>query len=261
MVHQGSELKHKKCINPVPKEDDAIPYRDIVRQNEWIHQNCFDSLGNYLYCAACVRSTLGVSSDCLAKQCNIKRQQSQAPVVDMTKNEVEQKRLSDYVVMPGTVETAFNKWWKSLESSFTLQVRIPYEWHGNAGKISNSALREEFLQFADVNSQPNSGPKSYFLPKFSTIQMPKTTITNYEERLSRSIVGEFNRVQRELGKQECSNGSSHNWLKQYRPKLAICPHKENYCDTCSKNKANVHAVQTTINKSFTTVRKCFTRTH
>jgi len=68
-----------------------------------------------------------------------------------------------------------------------------------------------------VNSQPNgrsadsSGPTSYFLPKFSTIQIPKTTVTNHEERLSRSVVGEFNRVQRELGKQECSNGP-------------ICPH-------------------------------------
>jgi len=257
MVHQGSELKRKKCINPVPKKSDAIPYRDIVRQNEWIRQNCFDSLGNYLYCAGCIRSALGISSDRLAKQRNIKRQQSQTPVVDMTKNEVEQKRLSDYVIMPGAVETAFSKWWRNLESSFTIQVRIPHERHGNAGKVSNSAkttLREEFLQFVDINSQPNgrsadsSGPTSYFLPKFSTIQMPKATVSHYEERLSRSVVGEFNRVQRELGKTECSNGSSHNWLKQYRPKLATCPHQEDYCDTCSKNKTNVHAIQTTINR-------------
>jgi len=42
----------------------------------------------------------------------------------MTKNEVEQKHLSNYVIMPGGVETAFNKWWRSLESSFTIQVRI-----------------------------------------------------------------------------------------------------------------------------------------
>ena len=48
MVHQGSELKRKKAIYPNPKKDDAIPYRDIVKQNEWLQQNCYDSLGNYV---------------------------------------------------------------------------------------------------------------------------------------------------------------------------------------------------------------------
>ena len=257
MVHRGSELKRKKAINPAPKKDDAIPYRDIVRQNEWLRQNCFDSLGNYLYCASCIRSALGISKDRLTKQHNIKRQQSQIPVVDMKKVEIEQKRLTDYVIMPETVEISFIKWWRSLESSFIVGVRIPHERHGNAGKVSNSAkttLREAFLQFVDANSQPNgrsadsSGPTSYFLPKFSTIQMPKITVAHYNERMSRLVVGEFNRVQREQGKQECSNGSSHNWLKQYRPKLTTCPHQEDYCDTCSKNKAKIHAIQTTMNR-------------
>ena len=105
MVHQGSELKRKKSINPVPQKDDAIPYRDKVRQNEWMRQNCFDSLGSYLYCAGCIRSALGVSGDRHAKQHNIKRQQSQTPVIDMRKNEVEQKHLSDYVIMPQTVDS------------------------------------------------------------------------------------------------------------------------------------------------------------
>ena len=127
MVHQGSELKRKKAINPAPKKDDAIPYRDIVRQNEWLRQNCFDSLGNYLYCTSYIQSALGISKDRLTKQRNIKRQQSQTPVVDMKKVEIEQKRLSDYVIMPETVEISFNKWWRSLESSFILKVRIPHE--------------------------------------------------------------------------------------------------------------------------------------
>ena len=59
---------------------------------------------------------------------------------------------------------------------------------------------------------------------------------------------QFNRVQRERGKGECSNGSSHNWLKSDRPKVAVCPHQEDYCDTCSKNKVAIHAKQTTINR-------------
>ena len=105
-----------------------------------------------------------------------------------------------------------------------------------------------------TNSQPNgrsadsSGPTSFFLPKFATPQAPKPSVSHYEERLARSVLGEFNRVQRELGRKECSNGSIHNWLKADRPKVSICPHQEDYCDTCSKNKALIHAKQTTINR-------------
>ena len=73
-------------------------------------------------------------------------------------------------------------------------------------------------------------------------------VSHYQERVSRSVVGEFNRIQHENGLGECSNGSSHNWLKKYRPKVAICPHREDYCDTCSKHNVEVHAKQTTINR-------------
>ena len=106
----------------------------------------------------------------------------------------------------------------------------------------------------DMNTQPNgrsadsSGPTHYFLPKFTTIQAPKPGVSHYAERLVRSVVGEFNRVQQETGEGTCSNGSSHNWLKAHRQKVAICPHQEDYCDTCSRRKAEIHAKQTTINR-------------
>ena len=138
-----------------------------------------------------------------------------------------------------------------------IQVRVPHERHGNTGKVSNSAkttVRQDFIEFVDMNTQPNgrsadsSGPTVYFLPKFTTIQAPKPSISHYLERLARSVIGEFNRVQRERGRGECSNGSSHNWLKTERPKVAICPHQEDYCDTCSKNKVAIHTKQTTINR-------------
>ena len=56
LVHQGSELKRKIAINPHPAKSDVTHYRDLVRQNEWLRQNMFDSLGNYLYCCACIRA-------------------------------------------------------------------------------------------------------------------------------------------------------------------------------------------------------------
>ena len=37
---------------------------------------------------------------------------------------------------------------------------------------------------------------SYFVSKFKTIQTPKPGVTNYEERLSSSVVGMFNCSQR-----------------------------------------------------------------
>ena len=153
--------------------------------------------------------------------------------------------------MPQHLDMSFNKWWRSEDASAVIQVRVPHKRHGNAGKVSNSAkttVRQDFIEFVDMNTQPNgrsadsSGPTVYFLPKFTTIQAPKPSISHYEERLARSVIGEFNRVQC------CSNGSSHNWLKTERPKVAICPHQEDYCDTCSKNKVAIHTKQTTINR-------------
>ena len=61
MVHRGSQLRRRKSINPNPKRRDFTHYRDVVRQNEWLRSNVFDSLGNYLYCIACIRASFGVS--------------------------------------------------------------------------------------------------------------------------------------------------------------------------------------------------------
>lgn len=257
LVHQGTELIKRKKQNPNPKHPDRVSYRDLKRQNEWLRGNVFDAMGNYLYCAVCIRVSLGVSKQRLANQRKIKRQQSQVPIVEMEKSEVEEKRLGEYIIMPDDVNSAFSAWWRSVSADTVVQVRFPHERHGNAGKTSHSAktsVMNDFLLFVDVNSQPNgrsadsSGPTSYFLPKFSTIQAPKPGIPNYEERLQRSVVGEFNRAQRESEKGECSNGSSSNWLKAHRPKVAICPHQQDYCDTCSRSKEEIRSKQTTINR-------------
>ena len=60
--------------------------------------------------------------------------------------------------------------------------------HGNSGKVAKTSAMNDFLEFVDVNSQPNgcsadsTGPTFYFLPNFSTIQFPKACSANYEER-------------------------------------------------------------------------------
>ena len=62
MKRQGSELKRRKLINPHPKQPDKEQYRDLVKQNDWLRNNVFDSLGNYIFlfslCTPCSRSLI-----------------------------------------------------------------------------------------------------------------------------------------------------------------------------------------------------------
>ncbi len=158
LVHQGSELKKKKHLNPHPKRPEMTHYRDVKRQNDWLREHVFDPMGNYLYCCPCIRASFGVSGQRLARQRNIKRKQSQEPLRDMSKAEVEEERVSEYVVMPASLDMAFKEWWRSLQPSHTVMVRYPHERHGNAGRKSNASktsVMEDFLEFIDVNSQPN----------------------------------------------------------------------------------------------------------
>ena len=175
----------------------------------------------------------------------------------MWKADVIEKHVSEYVIIPNTVTTSFSKWWTSVDPETVVQVRFPHERQGNTGKLFNSAkrtVREEFFQLVNNCSQQNgrsadsTGPTFYFSPKFATIQTPKPSACNYEDHVVRSVVGEFNRVQKQQGKGECSNGSSHNWLKSLCPKVATCPHLEDYCDACSKFQNLINSKQTTINR-------------
>lgn len=89
MKKQGTELKKVSRINPVPKKADLPHYRDVKAQNEWLRANIFDSVGNYLYCAKCVRLAFGISKQRLARQRIIKQIFATEPVKELTKADVE----------------------------------------------------------------------------------------------------------------------------------------------------------------------------
>ena len=145
--------------------------------------------------------------------------------------------------MPEEINEAFLKWWSSIDPLTKVKVRVPHARHGLAGKTSSSARTEvldDFLTFVDSNSQPNSrtadssGPTSYFLSSFTMLNRPKKDVSNYEERYKRSVVGVFTRAQEERERSGCSDKTATTWLRQYQPKVGICAHKLDYCDTCAK---------------------------
>jgi len=134
----------------------------------------------------------------------------------MTKAQVEEQSVRDYVIIRGDEESSFKVWWRSLPPLRVVNVRFLHTRHGNAGKASNltkKMVSDEFLTFMDSNSQPNgrsedsSGPTHFFLPKFTTIQSPKPGTSHYEECIKQSVVGEFNCAQTEARKGTCSNGT------------------------------------------------------
>ena len=160
-----------RSTHPNPKHTDSIPYRDVKQQNDWL-QSVFDTMGNYLYCCACICTALGISKRRLARQRQIKWQQSQHPIVEMSKGQVEDKLLGKYVIMPDSEDSWFKTWWRSLPESTVVSVRLPRVTHGNTGKSSNSAKKavlQDFLAFVDANSEPNEcsdNPTHYFVSIF-----------------------------------------------------------------------------------------------
>ena len=182
MKRKGTESKLRKLINPHHKQPDKEQYRDLVKQNKWLRNNVFDSLGNYIFCSRCVHHDLGVSYQRLSTQTSIKRRKSSEPIRSMTKSEVEEERLGEWLVMPPESEMSFIAWWKQLLNDSTVSVRYPHHHHGNNGKHSHAAKEEaksDFLTFIDINSQPNGRSADstlathFFLPKFRTVQTPK----------------------------------------------------------------------------------------
>ena len=145
-----------KRINPVPRRADVDHYRDVKAQNDWLHLNVFDSMGNYLYCAKCIRIAFGISKQRLSRQRKMKQSASLEPITQLTKAEVEEKRLVEFVIMPSGCDEAFSTWWKSKSSADIISVRYSHERHGLAGRVSNSAKTEtmnDFLDFVDAVNQ------------------------------------------------------------------------------------------------------------
>lgn len=109
----------------------------------------------------------------------------------MSKKEVIEKNLTDFVLSEDDTLT-FGAWWKTLDDDDMVEVQYPHERHGLAGRTSNHAkqvVMEQFLEFVDLNSQPNGRQASsysaqfFFLPKFTRIATPREGEKNYSMKV------------------------------------------------------------------------------
>ena len=87
----------------------------FAAQNQWLRQSVLDAHGNLLFCQERITAFTGVHTERLQRQCTIKQQMNQRPIVIMTKKEVTERRLENVVLCPddGKMHT-FEMWWKSL---------------------------------------------------------------------------------------------------------------------------------------------------
>ena len=231
----------------------------LVAQNQWIRENLFDAHGNYLYCVACIVNNLGVYTERLSRQRQIKVRLCQEPIVVMTKKEVVEKKLVSFVLHPDVDESVTEgvNWWETLDDGDDVDVIFPHEQHGLTGKPSNHskpATKDAFLRFVDANSHPNGrqagsySAQFYFIPKFTRIEPPSAGEKDFEKKARSSVVWVFNRAQEEAGESTCSGFAARQWLKEYRAKVALHPHKSDYCDTCKYYKEDTSRQQAILKR-------------
>ena len=227
--------KFKNLLHP-SKASDQTKSKNFKQQNKWLLENIFDSHGNYLYCFACIKKILGVGGDRLNRLREIKRQQVNMPIIRIPKDQVPAERIGD-IILPEN-ETNLLSWWVKLEDNCIVELRSPPKLHRGKSNNSKEHILPRFLDFIDINSQPNGrrvgshGPLFYLNSKFDRINTPsKNEADKPEQWKRRSLVYEFNRSIQDKN-MSISNGTAKKWMKKYRPKHAISPKKTDYCEMC-----------------------------
>lgn len=103
----------------------------------WILGNLFDSQGNYKFCCQCILVWIDVQNGRLTRLRRVKCQQHLQPVQEMCKQEVDDGKLREHVVMPEDVHVSLAKWWTTLCNDDRVTVRYPHGRHRLTGKSSN----------------------------------------------------------------------------------------------------------------------------
>ena len=135
-------------------------------------------------------------------------------------------------------------------------MKFLYERHCLAGCPSNHSqldVMADFLEFVDLNSQPN-GRAHWQLQcsvlLHSQVQSHCSTLTrreNFDQKAKASVVSEFNRAQVEQGRGTCGPTAAAEWLDKHRPKVVLHPSMTDYCDTCKSLKQELSRNQAVKN--------------
>ena len=254
-VHSGRALAKRRAIYPKPAD---TAYYDLNKQNEFLIKSVFDGKGNYLYHRDCIRGAFGVGTERLSRLRKCIQVESNDPTEVVSKSDVlSHKRCSD-IVLPLNCEQQASTWLDLQPEDVPVQCRKRPRLHGNARKKSNHAksddMIERFILFVDSNSASNgrkegsSGKTFYFDCKFTQIRTPDKKDPQFDYKCKHSVLYEFNRTLTEDGLKPISVGTFHNWLKQHRPYVGICPSMSDYCDKCKEFEEDISRSQQIINR-------------
>ena len=76
------------------------------------------------------------------------------------------------------------------------------------------------------------GALFYFQSHYTRIDPPAKTEKDYNKKMQVSVVAAFNRAQEETGGKTMAASTFRKHLEKNFPRVSICPHKEDFCDTC-----------------------------
>ena len=254
-VHSGRSLKQRRAIYWKPANG---IYYDLTKQNEFLVKSVFDGNGNFLYHRDCVRGAFGVSNQRLSRlRKSIQVESSDRTELVPKEDVCLAKRFSD-VVLPRNCEQPAKKWLDTQHEDDLVECNKRPRRHGNSRKQSNNAKSEvvvqRFLDFVDNNSASNgrkegsSGKTFYFDRKFTQIRTPDKKDPQFQYKCKNSVLFEFNRTLMEEGLPPVSVGTFHNWLKQHRPYIGICPSMSDYCDRCKEFEEEISRCQQIVNR-------------
>ena len=106
-------------------------------ENDWILGYLFDSQGNYKFCFNCIVVWIDVHKGRLARLRKVKQLQQLQSLQEITKQQVDDSKLLQHVVMPKEVHVSLVKWWATLRKDDQVTIRYPRGSHGLTGKLSN----------------------------------------------------------------------------------------------------------------------------
>ena len=73
---------------------------------------------------------LDIQNSRIQRRMDNKQCQKEQPIVEMMKEEIEEQRLRDCVLLDDDEVLSFAAWWKTVDKSERIEVQYPHDRHG-----------------------------------------------------------------------------------------------------------------------------------